>query len=326
MLAFFRTTQSFAGLPLLAYVLLVQLPYLLAGEGAEVTGSDFGPFGDALVAWSAQHPYLSAGLTVFLVATVGLQLNVLATRHRFARVMTQFPGLFAVLLLLLVPGARTLHPVHCAGVALGFALLSTGRVYKREEPAVPIFNAGAWVAVAALFVPAFLIFLVPAWVGISILGRLSGRNLLRTLVGVLIVFFLAFTADYVLFGGSDFWYRLLPGFSVYFAGGVTTVGAIGLGVVALLLGVVILSQNTLVRTLNIEGKKGVNFLYWVLLTTPLAALLWGGVYPVAAAAAALLVGSLLGLRLLQAPPARAEFIHLILFVLAFLPGILLFLG
>jgi hypothetical protein len=76
------------------------------------------------------------------------------------------------------------------------ALMSIGRIYKRNEPAVALFNAGAWLALAALTVPSYLVMVVAVVAGVGILRTPSPTNLLRVLVGTFVVFFLVGTYYY----------------------------------------------------------------------------------------------------------------------------------
>lgn len=320
MLAFFRSSQSFVGLPLLAYAVVLQLPYLMRPPVAEVGPA--GIFGGYVITWSQTHPMLAQVGLVFLLAIQGIQVNVLATRHGLARQVTQFPGVLAITALCLVPPLRALHPAHLANVGLLFALLALGRTYQRDQPAVLHFNVGAWLAWAALFVPAYLGFLVPLWIGVGVLGRLTVLTVLRTLVGVFVVGFLLFTVGYV-FGDvaairaaqtGNISFYLLP-----FSG---VAAWVCLVTAAALLTAVPLSEMARPGILNMEGQKGVQVLFWALLATPFLLPFWGGIGLAGLAPAVLLTGALFGLRLPEWRVRSANFVHLLLVVATLLVAFL----
>ena len=315
LLALFRSNQASASLLLFIYALVVQLPFILfPGSGDFLpTGGYFG------LTWSVGlgGPTLAGLLLAALCLTItGIAANVSAQRHNMARNITQFPGLFVLLCWALVPAAHYFHPVQPALVCLAFAVLALGRVYKRDEPAVPLVNVGLWLGLGSLFYPK-LLWVYPALVfGIGILRTPDLRSILQPVVGVLIVLFLVGSWAYFRGQGSAFlaaqfgglgWYGLLP------AGQYDLLGATVLG---LLLLFALVSAGTTVRLLNIEGSKSVSILYWLLMSC-LPVLAFGGVLSVGELGLlSLPLGMLLGLRLSATSGPTAELVHLLLFAAA----------
>ena len=319
MLSLFRTNQASAGLLLFFYALLLQLPAFFGAPDIPGAEAISGVAGKTLAYWVGDQQWLQLLLPVVLVTTQGIVANVLVTRHRLSRKITQFPGLFVVLCWGLFPAFRTLQAIHFANFFLMLALLSLARVYKKDEPSVPLFNAGAWLGIASLFVP-FYLCLLPAFViGMGILRRPDVRSVLQTLVGVGLTYFFTFFMLY-LFGTWD------GALSNHFSGlGLTSFPSLsshmqfGLAALGVLLLLAIASYGAVVQLLNIEGKKNVGIIAWVLVFGALGLLLSGpGLLPGLQVLVCPL-GVLVGLRFIFLPSGRAEFLHLILFIVATVP-------
>ncbi|MBC6992796.1 hypothetical protein QWY85_15335 [Neolewinella lacunae] len=322
MLSLFRTNQAYAGLLLFLYALVLQLPLFLGGGEPRPPYTGGGVLGTWLMEQLAQHRNFALLLPVLLVGVQGVQANTLATRHQLSRVVTQFPGLFLVLMWAVVPAFRWLHPIQVANVFLLFALLSLGRLYKRNEPAVALFNAGAWLGVASLFFPEYLFFLPAFLIGVGVLGRPEPRSLLQVTVGLLTVYFLMGTWHY--FRGTFVGFLTLQ-FSVIGLADfmpATPFSLAGLALLALLILVLITLSGRIQRLLNIEGSKGINIQFWVLLSSLTLVLFGATVYASFAQVAVVPLGILLGLAIVEAPVARANFFHLLLFSAALVPGLL----
>lgn len=316
MLSFFRTNQASAGLLLFFYALLLQLPILFGWVAVPALPSTGSLASHWLLEWANRHFYLSALLPVLLVTGQGIVANTLVNRHRMSRKVTQFPGLFIILCWALVPAFRALHPAQVAGFFLLLGLLSMGRIYKKEEPAVPLFNSGAWLGLAALFAPAYL-FVLPAFiVGIGILRRPDFRSILQFLAGSLVIFSLFFSFMYFYGLSGDALSRQFSGFGLLTLTAFEPLQLAGLVVLALLLLYAIGSYGNLVRLLNIEGKKNGNLLIWVLLFLALSILASGAAGAPYYQVITVPVGLLIGLRFILFPEARAEFYHLVLFTVA----------
>jgi hypothetical protein len=266
--------------------------------------------------WAEGRFYLSVLLPVLFITIQGITANVLVTRHRMSRKITQFPGLFIILCWAIVPSFHALHPVQVANIFLLLSFLSMGRLYKKEDPAVPLFNAGAWLGMAALFAPTHL-FLIPAFViGIGILRQISFKSIFQFLTGSLTIFALVFSYAYFTgvfpttlskqFSALDWW--LLPTFS--------SLQLFNLVTLALLLLLSVVGFGSIVQLLNIEGKKNVGIQYWMLLFLLLSAFFTGASGVPSIQAITTPLGLVLGLRFILLSERKAEFYHLLLFTAA----------
>lgn len=319
MLTFFRSTQAYAGIPFFLYALLLQLPVFLGGAAAGEATGGHGYGGNMVSEWAAAHPWLALVIPVGLLALQGLQASVLANRHQFTRSATQLSALGLLLLWGLTPGFRRLHPGMPANVFLLFSLLSLGRLYKNAYPQLPLFNAGAWLGMASFFAPAYLLFFLPLYIASGLLDRTGFKELLRLISGVGVVYFLA--------GSVAYFYGDLAGFldaqGPVFSLSMTPANGLQLvftGLIVLLSVTLLALQRTIVRAINIEGNKGVNILYWLLLFAPFAVLLTGGISVVDCSVLIVPAGILLGLVLHNLPERQAELVHLLLLAGALIVG------
>ncbi|TXF87727.1 hypothetical protein FUA23_17490 [Neolewinella aurantiaca] len=316
MLSLFRTNQASAGLLLFFYALLLQLPAFFGtpdAAGAEVIS---GTAGRTVVGWLEGKRWLSLLLPVLLVTMQGIVANMLVTRYRLSRKVTQFPGLFIVLCWGLIPAFRELQSFHFANLFLMLGLLSLASVYKKEEAAVPLFNAGAWLGLASLFVPLYLCLLPALIIGVGTLRRPDLRSIMQLLVGGGLMYFLGFTIAYIFGNWEGVPARNFSGLRFVEFTGIEASSLPGLIALGVLLLVVMGSYGNIVRLLNIEGKKNSGIIAWVLFFGALSLLLSSvGLLP-ALQVLVCPLGLLVGLRFILLPSGRAEFFHLILFVLA----------
>jgi hypothetical protein len=315
-LSLFRTNQASAGLFLFLYALLLQLPLIFGWVGLDPVSAERGIGGTWLMQWAEGRFYFSVLLPVLLITIQGIIANVLVTRHRMSRKITQFPGLFIILCWAMVPSFQALHPIQVANIFLLLAFLSIGRLYKKEEPAVPLFNAGAWLGMAAFFSPTHLLLIPTFIIGIGILRQMTFKSIFQFLTGTLTILALVFSWAYLTgvlptilsnqFSAMGWWQ--LPTFP--------SLDLLGLITVVLMLLLSIAAYGTIVRMLNIEGKKNVGIQYWMLLFLLLSVVFTGASGIPSFQAITVPLGLVVGLWFILLPGGKAEFYHLLLFTAA----------
>lgn len=324
MLSFFRTNQAYAGLLLFVYALVLWLPYFLAGAPPVSETSGNGVLGEWLTDMLGAFPLAAFCAAVLLTGIQGIQANTWATRYHLSRTVTQFPGLFVVLTTSLVADAHSLHAFLAANIMVLFALLSLGRLYKRDEPAVALFNAGAWLGMASLFRPEYLLFLPAVAASVGILRHPGLRLIFQLLTGLLLIYFFGVVAGYSTGQLTDWSEQQFSHFGWPKVSVESWYNLTGLSVMGVLLLGVILSFGRIGAMLNIEGSKNIQVLAWLLLLSGLVILFSGNISPLSSQAAVVPLGILLGLWITKAQAARAEAIHLVLLVASLLP--LFFIG
>lgn len=315
MLALFRTNQSFASLLLFGYALLLQLPVFLFGSGV-TADEDVGYHGRWLRELVGGSPFVAAVLPPLLAALAGIIANGLCDRYRISRTVTQFPGLFIVLVWALVPAFHYFDPQQFNQVFLLLAIGGLGSTYKSMTPAVARFNAGFWLGVCALLEPTYLLLIPGFFLGISIFRTADLRTMGQLTGGVVVVYFLA--AVYAYWQGylPEFYATDLSAFRLPSIAGAGLYDLLGLGVVLALVVLVLAVGGGSRVLLSIEGSKNLSFLYWVMLFALPVAAAGAWIYVTDAEMLIAPLGALLGLWFVDQPDAKAEVYHLLLFAAA----------
>ena len=318
MLTLFRSNQAYAGILLFGYALLLQLPFFVWGGGAQVPGEVEGAASKWIFEWfgeargGARLAILI--IPILLVGIQGILASGLSADHRMARRVTQFPGVGVVLAWALVPAAHLVNPFGFANLFFLLAIGANMSVYQRQETGVAQFNVGAWLGLAVLFVPNYLLFLPAFWMGTSILRTLNLRVILQTLTGLMLVLFLAGTYAYLREDFGEFWALQWRGFGlIRLLEADDWHSAIPLGGLVLLC----LLTNGLVKSLlNIEGSKNVQFTAWLLLFSAVVAGFGGPASTLDLQLLQVPVGMLFGLWLVRLDDGRAEVVHLLVLAAA----------
>ena len=314
MLSFFRTNQSYASLFLFGYALLLQLPVFFFELPVLTEEPTY--CGGLLLRGVSGNYWLATLLPPLLIALTGIVANSICSRYRFARTVTQFPGLGVVLVWGLCPAFHFFHPLLLTHLFLLLSIGALSSTYKGKSMEVARFNAGWWLGLASLLAPTYLLFIPCFIVGISIFRTADLRAIGQLVGGIVIAYFLAGTYAYL---AGDFlvWYQQQVGrfgWLDFQSAGWYVLGGVALLSLPLLI-VLVTSERGRVL-LNIEGSKNLSFVYWVLLFTPLVVACMAGLGAADAQVLVVPLGMLFGLWLVRQDAARAEFYHLLLFAAA----------
>lgn len=195
MLTLFRTNQLLFSVLLLFYVGILHI-------GVFVNPIAWQPAGFGILSQWVYEAIGTTGTLPSIVAMVllfiqGAAINVTMANHRLADTVTLFPGLFYILISSALPEFLHLSPLLMANTFLLIAISELLKVYKNPSCANNIFNVGFWVAVASLFYPSYLIFIIFGLMGLNSLRAYSFREWLMLLSGGLV--------PYILMGAYTFW-------------------------------------------------------------------------------------------------------------------------
>lgn len=312
MLSLFRTNQAYAGLLLFLYALVLWLPFYLAGEPVVADLGGNGVLGQWLYGLLKGQPLMGFVVAIVLVGVQGIQANTWATRHRLSSSVTQFPGLFLVLVAAIVASAHSFHTFQLANIFLLFSMLSLSRIYKKEEPAVALFNAGAWLGIASLFRPEYLLFLPACIAAISILRRPNLRSIFQLLTGLLLVYFFLIVTGYLANELPTFIQQQFGSFGLATLGEASSRDLAGLILLGIILLSVVLLFGRISFMLNIEGTKNMDVLGWFLLFSLVVVLFSGTISPINSQALVVPLGIMLGLGMINMGPRRAEALHIVM--------------
>ncbi|MEM9835056.1 MAG: hypothetical protein AAF828_01060 [Bacteroidota bacterium] len=317
MLQFFRSNQLYAGLLLIFYALFLHLPAWWQATGS-INGVDqsAGVFGQWLNKLLLASPSLNILVPVLILYITGIVANRLASSERLSRKITQFPGLFIILIGSLYPAVMGVHSTQIANLFLLISIIASFQLYQSSKTAIPAFNAGFWLGIASLFNATYPVFLLLLFVAAASLNTLSLKMIFRILAGFICPLWLVgsgyFLSDqYAYFIEAHALKVQLPAFQIEYWWNIA-----GISLLSGILGFVIFKQDSNTKLLNIEGRKKINILYWWLFITNLLLLVVGPVDSTFAQVLAIPAGILLSLPFSRSGRAAGEAGHLLIFSLA----------
>jgi len=157
-----------------------------------------------------------------------------------------------------------LSPALLANTFFILALWELFETYRKNDVAGHIVNVGFWIGIASLFYFSELVFLLLAFIGISVLRAFRLKEFLMLLLGFLVpyimsgVYFLwndqlaVFWQTHVLESFSFFDINIVSGLKSY----------INLGIMALIGLIIFFSFNSYYAKKNIQAQKNITVLYW----------------------------------------------------------------
>lgn len=312
-LSIFRTNQLLYSILLLMYAALLHLSVFVLREAwTPVAPGVFSAWVYQLLGGASG---MSAEITAILLLTAqAAGINAIVLEHRLGEEQNLFPGLFYILISSMLPGMMHLSPALMGNTFLIIAMSELFRTYKNPQASGGIFNVGFWTAVASLFVPAYLVFLILGFVGLNSLRGLDLKERLMLLSGAVVPYGLA--------GVVMFWNgQLLSGIHTQFqeafavASFVTITGfsfwaaASGFSLLVLL---ALTQFGGLVYRKTIQVQKKVSLLYWMLLTGGLSTLVIKGIQIENWLSVAIPLGIVLGFVFSNLPRRWSESLHLML--------------
>lgn len=207
MLALFRTNQLFGNILLLLYLCIVRLSIFIH-SGTLSVGSH-----GLLSGWLYNElpPQSKAAqfAALFLVFFQAAFINIIVIKFRLAREATLLPGLFYCLLSSIIPDFMTLSTVLLSNTFLILSVYYMLDVYKGNSSVTgTVFDIGFWLGLASLFNYSFILLIIWAIIGLSIMLGARFRDILILLLGFVLPFFLL--------GVYLFWYDKLPLFFTNF--------------------------------------------------------------------------------------------------------------
>lgn len=313
MLSIFRTNQLLYSILLLMYAALLHLSVFVLREAWTPVAPG------VLSAWVYQllggASGINAEITAILLLTAqAAGINAIVLEHRLGEEQNLFPGLFYILISSMLPGMMHLSPALMGNTFLIIAMSELFRTYKNPHASGGIFNVGFWTAVASLFVPAYLVFLILGFVGLNSLRGLDLKERLMLLSGAVVPYGLA--------GVVMFWNgQLLSGIHTQFqeafavASFVTITGfpfwaaASGFSLLVLL---ALTQFGGLVYRKTIQVQKKVSLLYWMLLIGGLSTLVIKGIQIENWLSVTIPLGIVLGFVFSNLPRRWSESLHLML--------------
>lgn len=140
-----------------------------------------------------ENPLISLiGSSVILIAMALLVAHI-NTEHVLIRRRTMLPPAIIVLLFSCHSMFMQMTPGYVAVLCLLFVINILFTVYNAKEKAVGAFRVAFVLSLGSLFAPVMLIYIPLSWVALAIVRCFSFKSFFAALLGVLIVYFPAFS-------------------------------------------------------------------------------------------------------------------------------------
>lgn len=265
MIEIFRTNQIFATLLLIPYTFLIRIYSLIHPIAYEVQPWDT-PFSKYLFTSLIPSPIMQSIVACIVVFLIANFINRHIIQNRLSKHLTLLPGLFFILITASMPGGIICSPALLSGFFLMLAMMSINRIYKTNDAAIRIFNAGLYVALALILYPANLFFWVFCIISLMILRSLKLSELLMLTSGIFIPVFLLGTYYYwngelhLIWDYFQFDKGILALFLNLNLNAILYLVAIGVIVIYC-----IVRYNTFTMKSAIQVQKKVDIVYWFML-------------------------------------------------------------
>lgn len=191
MLKILKTNQLPANLVFVIYILILRLPYLILHD-CQHEINQYGVL-NMLYDGLFENKYAILAIQTILLVIQAAIINTLINRYRMMRDPNLYPGLIWVLINTLFPEYFCKFPFMLANLFLLLAVVELFKTYKKNNAAMEIFNAGFYLAIAALFKPGFVLFLLAFMIGIQILRAVKFKEYILMCAGFFTVVILVFT-------------------------------------------------------------------------------------------------------------------------------------
>ena len=203
---------------------------------------------------------------LILIIIQAILLNDLVIKHKLSRALSTIPGAMFILLSSTILVSEIFHPILIANLFFLLSIQSLFKIYKKHQPVVTIFNAGLFLALAAIVYPPYLIFSVILLLGLISLRNIELKETMQMVVGVLAPFYLL--GVYLFFKGTlgDMLYNINSHSGIPWTDWEWTIQDLAKsGLFLLLIFVAVLSNNSLQKKKKFDAIKKIELCNWILL-------------------------------------------------------------
>ncbi len=259
----FKNNLFFNSLLLLPYVIIIRINSLLnpIAYSAQETDTLITKFVFGIVDSALTQNILAILIVYFHV----LYINRLVIKHRLANQITLLPGLIYAILVSFLPEYSLLTPFLIVNT---FVLIGIGQIfktYKRPKAADILFNVGFLIALAALFIPNYIILLLVGLIGLFVLRSMRVKEIFQLTSGAILVL-LAFCSILFLMDIAILpelkKVSLIPRLAIFEIRGESLyklVSLFGISIFA------VLSYGSYTIKKSIQTQKKIDILYWFMI-------------------------------------------------------------
>lgn len=182
--------------------------------------------------------------------------------HKLSGDRTLYAGVFYVLLASISTSFLGLTPALMGNTFLLLALSNFFDIYKNKEPGGKHFNAGFWLAIAALFYGSMFLFFFFGILAINLMRAFNIKEMLQMISGYLVPFIFLFTYYYAIGDVSEsYWAYLISSFGIINIRETPYLDLITLSILALLILATIFKYNVFVDKQSMKNRKNITLLF-----------------------------------------------------------------
>ncbi len=266
MIVIFKKNDLLNLLFLLPYTIVLRLYSLMQPTAYTVKEAD-SFIVKTLFAGLLSTPIVQAVVAIVLVYIQAVMVNQLTLNHRVYRRPSSLAGMTYVLL---ISSTKDFHLLTPALIAMTFVIITIYSVfgtYKKIHAVSAITNAALGAAMATLIYPPFVILIVALIIGLSIFRNFGLREKLQIIVTYLVCFWIIGVFLYF-FNRLDWGFLTNIGFvgtakEMFFGDNTKTITLVLVGV---LLVFTLINNYNFKKKKEIEVRKKIDFLYWMMLS------------------------------------------------------------
>jgi hypothetical protein len=222
---------------------------------------------------------LLISLSLILILIQAVLITVVTNRQKLSSDRNLYPGVFYILLASLSTSFLGLTPALMGNTFLILALGSFFGIYNDKEPAGRHFNAGFWLAIAALFYGSLFLFFFFGILTINLMRAFNIKEMLQIVSGYAVPYILLFAFFYYIGDvGESYWAYLSGSFSVMDIDQMPSIADyVSLGTLGLLILWCFFRYGSLVEKKGIKTRKEINMLFLFMIFVGIAFCLQSGV-------------------------------------------------
>ncbi len=317
MLALFKTNQIATSFLLVFYIALLHFAPFVIEDNWEP--SSYG----VAAAWIYEViGYKGLNNQILLLVLLFFQALILIfmdLNHKLSKEGTLFSGVFLILFSSLTVPYLHLSPTYFSNIFLLLAINQVLITYRVAGSSTSIFNAGFFIGVAALFCPAYLIFLIWIFAGLNLLRGFKFKERILVITGAITVFLLT--------GTYYFWQNDLSTFiQVQFIDAFSIIDLrqgndftfIHLSLLAVLVLFVVASRFRIVGKKTMQVQKKIDVFYWGLLISAVVVLFQSSVQESNVLVIMPFLGLFVGMLFTDMKKNIAELLHFVLLAIILL--------
>lgn len=313
LLSLFRTNQLLLAILLLPYVAVLHLAPIWIQDNWEP--AIHGVLSHVVFDYLGFKTLFTQGLAGFLLFLQAVLLIRMDFRHKLSLEPTLFTGVFLVLVSSVSLPFLHLSSYHFSNFFLLLAVDQFLITYRKPKVSGSLLNVGLCIGLAALFTPAYLLYLILAFVGLNLLRGFNFNERVIVVVGVVTVFFLAGTVYFWNGQLGAFWpQQFVEGFALldFRAGNMFTF--IHLGLLVLLVLIMVMVRGQIISRKIMEAQRKIDVFYWGMLISVLVLIVQADIQENSFLVVAPFLGFFLGLQWSNLRPNVSELLHLLFFL------------